>query len=184
MKRITILVMCLLASISYVAAQKILVDEFDPFDKVRRVQTSFIKICDSSPGEKMISMNKYKQVWIAIENIGGGEYIRLKWLCNESIFIPKGEIVKFLDVNGKVYEMENLIGKLAERGEGVPGAYGSALLGVNLRLMGEPGILKGKNLKTIRIQSTDGYTDIEVDKKAVKKISKLYQVYQKAMDEK
>lgn len=182
MKRIAITIVCLIASISYVDAQKILVDEFDPFDKVRRVQTSFIKICDSSPGEKMMARKKNKQVLIAIENIGGVEYIRLKWLCDDLIFIPKGEIIKFLDADGEVYEMENLISKTAEKGEGVTGLYGSGILGVNLRLEGEPGILKGKSLKAIRIQYTHEYVTIEVDQKAEKKISKLYNVYQKAMN--
>lgn len=183
MKRITILVMCLLASISYVAAQKILVDEFDPFDKVRRVHTSFVKICDNPSGEKIL-MCLDKQVWIAIENIGGKEYIRLKWCCQSVQIIPKGEIVKFMDANGEIYELENCIYEVSEKGRGVPGLKGSAYLGVNLRLSGEPGILNGKDLKLMRITTTDGYVDIEVDKKAEKKISKLYQVYQKVMDEK
>lgn len=180
MKKLAIIMFSLFIMISYVMAQKIKSDEFDPFDKVRRVQTSFVQICDNTSGQK-IMMDQSNKAFIAIEDIGGIEYIRLKWTSDAHCIISKGEIVDFLDADGNIYQMENCRDEIAEKGEGVPGLSGAAYLGVNLRLKGEPGILEGKNWKMIRIRWRDTYSDLKVSKDASKKISKLYQVYRKAM---
>lgn len=183
MKRITILVMCLLASISYVAAQKISLDELDQFFKIRNVCTSFEKICDNTSGQLMIG-NWDRRILIAIENRGGNENIRLKWCQSRGASIDKGALVLFLDKDENIYTFTNKEYELSERGAGVVGLQGSAHLGIDMRIEGNLADLVDKDLVAVRIYTTSGYVDFKTVKNCKKIISRLYKVYTKAMDEK
>lgn len=180
MKKIIVLAICLLASISYSSAQKIKVDELDPFLKLRNVCTSFEKICDNTSGQ-LIMGNWDRRILLAIENRGGNEIIRLKWCVSDGAIIEKDALVLFLGKDGSVYTFKNKERSFSKRGAGVVGFRGSAYLGIDMRIVGKLEDLVDKDLVAVRIYTTDGYVDFKTVKNCKKVISKLYKLYSKTI---
>ena len=177
--------LCLVALItgnSTASAQKIKVNEIDKFTKERVIETSFEKIVnDKSFDSRLV---KYmKNVWIAFRKVGDNEYLRLKWCSKEVVAVDKDAKIMILDKDGNTYTFNNTSFTLAGEGEGTVGMWGSGLYGVDIYAIGNCSILKNKIFTDIRIVSTEGYFDFEIDKKATETISKTYTVFEKAKEQ-
>lgn len=61
------------------------------------------------------------------------------------------------------------------------GVFGADLYGLNIYLEGDCAALKGKNITDMRINTTDGYMDFALNKKASKKLSDTYEIFEKAI---
>ena len=158
-------------------AQKIKINEVDKFTKKCIIETSFEKINGG-----ITSNLSYKNVWLAFRRIDNSEFLRIKWCCNAVVSVVKGAEVIFLDADGNTYSFENNEYEISDYGEGTVGFAGSGLLGLDLWLIGNCSVLEGKQIKAIRINTNDGYVDIEISKKASDKITKTYLVYKKAIN--
>jgi hypothetical protein len=170
---------CVVASSSF--AQKIKVNEIDKFTKKQVVETSFEKIVSdknilgSSDGHLM------KNIWIAFRQVGDNTYLRLKWCTNQVVALNNNADVIFLDSNGITYTFKNTEFTLTGKGEGTVGFYGSALEGLNIYMIGDCAALKDKTITDMRINTTDGYIDFALNKKAAQTIADTYNVFELAL---
>lgn len=163
-------------------AQKIKVNEIDKFTKEQVLETSFEKIVSdknilgSSDGHLM------KNIWIAFRQVGNNTYLRLKWCTNKVVALSDNSDIIFLDNNGNTYTFKNSEFTLSGKGEGTVGIYGSALEGLNIYMIGDCAALKDKTITDMRINTTDGYIDFALNKKAAQTISDTYNVLESALN--
>lgn len=161
-------------------AQKIKVNETDKFTKKTIIETSFEKIVSDKNVLGSTGGRLMKNIWIAFRKSGEAEYLRLKWCTNEVIALSKNADVIFLDADGNTYVFQNTDFTVSGKGEGTVGAWGSALYGLNIYLVGDCSALEGKVITDMRINTTDGYIDFALNKKAANTISKTYKVFKAA----
>ena len=177
------LIVCIIACISLcvsVNAQKIKVNEMDKFTKQQIIETSFEKIVSDNKLLSPSGGRLMKDIWIAFRKVGDMEYMRLKWCTNNVLAMDSAAKVIFLDDNGNTYTFLNTEFTVAGEGEGTVGLFGSALYGLNIYLTGDYSALEGKNITDMRIYTTDGYIDFELNKKARNTIAKTYKVFKDA----
>lgn len=155
-------------------AQKISINKIDKFTKKRVVETSFERISNSNPTNLNILT---KRVWIAFGKYDDTEYLRLKWCTISVLSINKDAEIIFLDNEGNTYTFKNAEYQISESGKGTAGAFGTGLQGLDIFAYGDISSLEGKNITDMRIYTTDGIVDFEINKKASNKISETYQVY-------
>ena len=94
--------------------------------------------------------------------------------------LSKNADVIFLDADGNIYVFQNTDYTVSGKGEGTVGAFGSALYGLNIYLVGDCSALEGKVITDMRINTTDGYIDFALNKKAANTISETYKVFKAA----
>lgn len=173
-----IVVLCAL-SIS-ANAQKIKVNEVDKFTKKQVIETSFEKIVSDKSMLGSTGGRLMKNIWIAFRKVGDSEYLRLKWCTNNVLALATNADIIFLDDKGNTYTFQNTEFTVAGEGEGTVGAFGSALYGLNIYMRGDCSALEDKVITDMRINTTDGYIDFELNKKAAATISKTYKVFKLA----
>lgn len=161
-------------------AQKIKVNEIDKFTKQQVIETSFEKIVSDKSVLGSSGGRLMKNIWIAFRKVNDNEYLRLKWCTNNVLAMDSNADVIFLDEEGNTYTFQNTDFTVAGKGEGTVGAWGSALYGLNIYLTGDCSALEGKVITDMRINTTDGYIDFELNKKATNTISKTYKVFKDA----
>lgn len=161
-------------------AQKIKVNEVDKFTKKQIIETSFEKIVSDKSMLGSMGGRLMKNIWIAFRKSGDNEYLRLKWCTNNVIALDANADIIFLDSEGNTYTFKNTEFTVAGEGEGTVGAFGSALYGLDIYMVGDCSALEGKEFTDMRINTTNGYIDFELNKKATKTISKTYKVFKEA----
>ena len=173
MKKLFLIVVLCVLSIS-ANAQKIKVNEVDKFTKKQVIETSFEKIVSDKSVLGSSGGRLMKNIWI---KVGDNEYLRLKWCTNNVLALSKNADVILLDDKGNTYTFQNTEFTVAGEGEGTVGAFGSALYGLNIYMRGDCSALEDKVITDMRINTTDGYIDFELNKKAAATISKTYKVF-------
>lgn len=176
MKKLFLIVVLCVLSIS-ANAQKIKVNEVDKFTKKQVIETSFEKIVSDKSVLGSSGGRLMKNIWIAFRKVGDNEYLRLKWCTNNVLALSKNADVILLDDKGNTYTFQNTEFTVAGEGEGTVGAFGSALYGLNIYMRGDCSALEDKVITDMRINTTDGYIDFELNKKAAATISKTYKVF-------
>lgn len=179
-KHIYCFLTCVVLGVSSVNAQKIKVNEIDKFTKQQIIETSFEKIVSDKNVLGSTGGRLMKNIWVAFRKVGETEYLRLKWCTNNVLSLSKNADVIFLDDKGNTYTFQNTEFTIAGQGEGTVGAFGSALYGLNIYLAGDCSALEGKVITDMRINTTDGYIDFTLNKKAAETISKTYKVFKAA----
>lgn len=180
MKKLIISVLACISFCISANAQKIKVNEIDKFTKQRVIETSFEKIVSDKSVLGSSGGRLMKNIWIAFRKVNENEYLRLKWCTNNVLAMDSNADVIFLDDKGNTYTFQNTDFTVAGKGEGTVGAFGSALYGLNIYLTGDCSALEGKTITDMRINTTDGYIDFELNKKATNTISKTYKVFKDA----
>lgn len=175
MKSIITTFICLFMSLGWANAQKIKRNEIDKFTKAHVIETSFEKINGNATSDR--------NIWIAFKYVDGAECLRLKWCCNRALSVKQDAKVIFLDEKENTYTFINSEYVLSGKGEGTIGFIGSAMLGLDLQLIGDCSALEDKRIEGLRIYTTDGYFDFKISESSSKKISKTYKVYKKALSQ-
>lgn len=161
-------------------AQKIKVNEVDKFTKKQVIETSFEKIVSDKSMLGSMGGRLMKNIWIAFRKVGDNEYLRLKWCTNNVLALAANADIIFLDDKGNTYTFQNTEFTVAGEGEGTVGAMGAALYGLNIYMRGDCSALEDKTITDMRINTTEGYIDFELNKKAATTISKTYKVFKAA----
>ncbi|MDX9797929.1 MAG: hypothetical protein RBT05_03650 [Bacteroidales bacterium] len=174
MKRLVLFITLLVFSGS-VFSQKIIKNEVDKFTKKKIVETSFERICTN---KKM--SGTFTEARIAFVLIDDASFMRIKWMCGQILSIQEGARIMFLDSNGETYEFRNKISAVASKGAGATGLSGSETFGFDLFATGDISTIVDKPLTDMRIYTTDGYVDFNLNSNAVDKISKLYKLFEEA----
>ena len=173
MRSIIVTFICLFMIFEWANAQKIKRNEVDKFTIKHVIETSFERI--------HANILNNRNVWIALKNVDGNEWLRLKWSCDEVLSVDKGAEVIFLDHEENTYIFKNTKYTLSGKGEGTIGLSGSAMYGLDLWLKGDISMLENRCIKGMRIYTNDGYVDFKISESNSKKISKTYKVYKKAV---
>lgn len=181
MKKILLLLVSTFLFGINVNAQKITENKVDKFTKKQIVQTSFEKIASDKNMLGSAGGRIMKNIWISFRRVNEKNYLRLKWCTNDVLALSENADVIFLDDGGNTYTFKNTDFTVSGRGEGTIGIFGADLYGLNIYLEGDCAALKGKNITDMRINTTDGYMDFTLNKKASKKLSATYEVFEKAI---
>lgn len=188
MKKILLLILLILGGCFSANAQKIKIDEVDKFTKKRRIETSFEKIAkDKNVMNKMLGANSgdlHKNVWIAFYQNGDTSFLRLKWSCNKVLALSDNSDIIFLDSEGNTYTFYNTGFTISGEGEAATSLFGSGIYGLDIYATGDVSALKGKQFTDMRILTTDGYIDFEIDKKSSAKINKTYDLFEATLKSK
>jgi hypothetical protein len=163
-------------------AQKIKTNEVDKFTKNKIIETSFEKIVSDKSILGSTGGRLMKDVWIAFRQVGDNTYLRLKWCTNTVLALSKNADIIFLDSDGNTYTFKNTEFTLAGEGQGTVGVVGSALYGLDIYMVGDCAALKDKSITDMRINTTDGYIDFKLNKKASGTISKTFKVFENAIN--
>jgi hypothetical protein len=183
-KKLILIATLIILCISNVNAQKIKKDQIDKFTKERIIETSFEKIVSDKNLLGSTGGRLMKNIWIAFHQNGDKTFLRLKWCTNQVLALSEDADIIFLDSDSNTYTFTNSDFTVAGIGEGTVGAFGSALYGLNIYMNGDFSLLKDKIITDMRIHTTDGYIDFEINKKASETISKTYKVFENALNEK
>lgn len=184
MKRLLLItVLTILTFTMNVIAQKIQTNKVDKFTKQLIVETSFEKIVSDKSILGPSGGRLMKNIWIAFRQVGDKEYLRLKWCTNNVIALSENANIIFLDSDGNTYIFKNSDFTVAGKGEGTVGVWGSALYGLNIYMIGDCSAIKDKDITDMRINTTDGYIDLALNKKDAKTISDTYKVFESAVKE-
>lgn len=163
-------------------AQKIKENSIDKFTKKQVVQTSFEKIVSDKNIMGATGGRLMKNIWISFRLENDTQFLRMKWCTNNVLALSEDADVIFLDKDGNTYTFKNTDFTVAGEGEGTVGAFGSALYGLDIYLIGNCESLKDKEITDLRINTTDGYIDFELNKKARGIISNTYEVFEGAVN--
>lgn len=161
-------------------AQKIKTNEVDKFTKKQIIETSFEKIVSDKNMLGSTGGRLMKNIWIAFRKVGDNEYLRLKWCTNNVLALNENADIILLDKEGNTYTFKNTEFTLSGKGEGTVGAFGSALYGLDIYMIGDCSALEGKTITDMRINTTEGYIDFELNKKASEKIANTYKIFKDA----
>lgn len=168
MKKYSILIVLLI--LSYKAfSQKIDKSEVDDFTGKKAVYTSYEKIKGS--------MNCKNILHFRLISESEKEYMQLKWSTDRMLSVSEGENVLLKLSNNDILKCKNLKYVLASNGDGAVGLNCSKALGVCLDLSIENiEIFKSNDVfvTKIRIQTSEGYFDIDIKEKDSKKLNKAY----------
>jgi len=181
MKRIVFVLAILFVAMG-ANAQKIKTNEVDKFTKKRIIETSFEKIVSDNLLGSTAGGRLTKDIWIAFRQVGDNTYLRLKWCTNNVIALAKDADIILLDSEGNTHTFKNTEFTIAGKGAGTVGFIGSAVYGLDIYMTGDCSELKGKVITDMRINTTDGYIDFEINKKASEKISKTLKVFEDAIN--
>ena len=180
MKKIVFLLLVLIGGAN-LYAQKIKENSIDKFTKKQVVQTSFEKIVSDKNIMGATGGRLMKNIWISFRLEDDTQFLRLKWCTNDVLALSENADIILLDQDGNTYTFKNTEFTVAGEGQGTVGALGSALYGLDIYLTGDCQSLKGKKITDMRINTTDGYMDFELNKKAQETISKTYDIFEKAI---
>jgi len=157
-------------------SQKLKVNEVDKFTKQKVLETSFEKIVSDNNLMGSTGGRLMKNIWVAIKQVSGTNYLRVKWCTNNVLALGEGAHIILLDKEGATYKFENTSFTVAGVGKGTVGMFGSALYGLDIYLTGDFEALNGKEITAMRIHTTDGYIDLDLASKAKSIISDEYKL--------
>lgn len=161
MKKI-VLILLLLSSFP-LFSQKIEKDIIDEFTKQRTTYTSWVKVDKGYMSIRFIAVDDTKCL----------EY---RYQSNRNIEIDKGAELLFIDSNSNVHKLINGDYAIATIGGGATGFAGSKGLGIRANYFGDISFF-AKNLKKMRIYTTDGYMDRDISNKEAINLQKLYKLF-------
>ena len=167
------LVMCLISSIGF--SQKIITNHIDKFTNNKVIETSFEKI--ATDNRNVYKGMLLKSISISFNYLNNIDILHIKWNSNIILSIDKDSEIIFLDNNGNKYIFKTIDYCIAGIGNGSIGFIGSALYGLDIRLIGDFSVLENIIVTDLRIYTTDGFCDFKIDKKSPETISNLYKLY-------
>lgn len=159
MKKVIFIIITTFISINGIA-QKLERDEVDEFTKDSIQETSWEKLA----GKNMSSFCAN----FRLKKVNGNVWFSLKLMMNNSIYsIDKGEKLIFLFDDKSTYELTNSEYTLTSKGGGAIGHGGSEGWGTQTNyLLGNDfnEQFRTKKVTKIRVYTSEGYTEKEVDK--------------------
>jgi hypothetical protein len=180
MKRVLLITVIAVFALSSFG-QKIKTDEVDKFTKERIVETSFEKIVSDKSPLGSTGGRLMKNIWVAFRQVGDVTFLRLKWCTNQVLALSENADIIFLDSDGNTYTFKNTDFTVSGQGEGTVGAFGSALYGLNIYMVGDCSVLKDKTITDMRIHLTDGYMDFQLNKKDAKVLADTFALFESAL---
>ena len=155
-----LLLLLIAASVSTAAfAQSIEKNEVDEFTGASVIRTSWERFTPLNKVYTYVSFSKLDDIYV----------FRLKVTLQKVFAVAEGEKVMFILEDGSVYKLHNLEHIISSTGGGAIGLGGSGAQGVSLSLISEddPAFekLKTELTKKIRVYTTDGYLEAEVNSK-------------------
>lgn len=159
--RTIILTACLLIPY-WATSQKIAVNETDEFTGNRVIKTEW---------EKLSAYLDFTVTYSRISKINGDYFLEIKHMNDKINTIPKEEIMYLKLKNGEIIELLNLETTVSSHGGGSIGFAGSKALGFHL-IFHLPEMtyykLRESLLEKIRINTSEGYIEVEVVEKKAK----------------
>lgn len=143
----------------------------DKFTKVRKIETSFVKISSGNFSGPL------KNVWLSANAEDDKGLLNIKWNTGGILRVPEGAILIFLTRSDKQLEFINRYSEVSSKGAGTVGVVGSSDYGVNLYFDGDVAGLSKEDISDFRLQTNDGYVDFTVLPQAKKKLEKLFKVF-------
>ena len=177
-KSILYLVFAFISLCTY--GQKITTSEVDKFTGKKIVETSFEKIVTNK--NILVGVNKEslnKDVWIAFKGVDDNIFLIIKWVTNIVTSLNSDSNIIFLDEDDNPYTFFNTEYTITGKGEGTPSNkfVGSAMYGLDIYATGDYSVLKDKNIKAMRIYTTDGYVNFNIPKKRKSTLADTYKVF-------
>lgn len=166
MKKILTLLMICLISLG-VSAQKIKKSEYDKFNKTKHIETSWISLKSDLTG---------KDYNVSFYSFGGKDFFRIK-INKCTTAIAEGSTVTILMDNDDTYNLTVYEDAIAAPGNGATKLFGAALPGVDILATGDLNAFNKGLVAGIRLNTVDGYWDVEVSDKKAKEIQKAYQLF-------
>lgn len=164
-KILTLLAICLI-SIG-MSAQKIKKSEYDKFNKTKHVETSWISLKSDLTG---------KDYNVSFYAFGGKNFFRIK-INKCPTAVAEGTNVIILLENGDTYNLTVFEDAIAAPGNGATKLFGAALPGVDILADGDLSCFDKGLADGIRVNTVDGYWDVDVSDKKAKEIQKAYQLF-------
>lgn len=164
-KILTLLLICLIPI--GMSAQKIKKSEYDKFNKTKHVETSWVSIKSDLTG---------KDYNVSFYSFGGKDFFRIK-INKCTTAIAEGSTVTILMDNNETYNLTVYEDAIAAPGNGATKLFGAALPGVDVLATGDLNIFSKGLVAGIRLNTVDGYWDVEVSGKKAKEIQKAYQLF-------
>ena len=159
---LTVCFVCLGAS-----AQKIKKSEYDKFNKTKHIETSWIGLKSDLTG---------RDYNVSFYSFGGKDFFRIK-INKCPTAIAEGSTITILMENDDTYNLKVYEDAIAAPGNGATKLFGAALLGVDILAVGDLTIFDKGLVAGMRVNTVDGYWDVEVSDKKAKEIKKAYQLF-------
>jgi len=175
MKKITLLLV-LIISVTFVYSQRITKDEFDKFNKVRVIETSFETMYKKM---NLVSLNTKNGINFALRKYGE-EFILLADIKNEKniAFVEGNGMTLLLDNDSTIWLKNNYIG-VSEKpsiGEGVYARYFMTTFDIDDKYAE---LLKEHKIKAVRIEYSAGSFDGDIRNENQSNLQKMFQVIEK-----
>jgi hypothetical protein len=149
------------------SAQKIKKSEYDKFNKTKHIETSWIGLKSDLTG---------KDYNVSFYSFGGKDFFRIK-INKCPTAIAEGTNITILMENDDTYNLKVYEDAIAAPGKGATKLFGAALPGVDIFAVGDLAIFDKGLVAGIRVNTIDGYWDVEVSDKKAKEIQKAYQLF-------
>lgn len=166
MKKILTLLMVCLISLG-VSAQKIKKSEYDKFNKTKHIETSWVSLKSDLTG---------KDYNVSFYSFGGKDFFRIK-INKCTTAIAEGSTVTILLINGDTYDLAVYEDAIAAPGKGATKLFGAALPGVDVLSVGDLSVFDKDLVAGIRLNTVDGYWDVDVSDKKAKEIQNAYRLF-------
>lgn len=148
-------------------AQKIKKSEYDKFNKTKHIETSWVGLKSDLTG---------RAYNVSFYSFGGKDFFRIK-INKCTTAIAEGTNVTILMENGDTYNLTVYEDAIAAPGNGATKLFGAALPGVDILAVGDLTLFDKGLVDGIRVNTVDGYWDVDVSDKKAKEIQKAYQLF-------
>lgn len=153
-----------------VSAMKIETDETDEFTGKRTLITSWESICK-------------KKIHLRFRYQNGFEFLDFKMFVDDAVVINEGDKIMFKSTTDNIGSFSSVRIYTGTKGGGSVGLMGSGAWGISATYKnGDFSYFDDNVTRLIRIYTTDGYYDKKVDEPDGKKIIKLYDLFNSALN--
>lgn len=149
------------------SAQKIKKSEYDKFNKTKHIETSWVGLKSDLTG---------RDYNVSFYSFGGKDFFRIK-INKCPTAIAEGTNITILMENDDTYNLKVYEDAIAAPGKGATKLFGAALPGVDIFAVGDLAIFDKGLVAGIRVNTIDGYWDVDVSDKKAKEIQKAYQLF-------
>lgn len=174
MEKILLLTLIILGVCFSANAQKIKKDEVDKFTKNRIIETSFEDIFVGGPqGGGM-----HERIRIGFKKFGENNYLRIRWYSRKAPNLEDVKEITLLDSKGNTCKYINVFGENNSNE-----ITKEDIVGIEIYAIGDFSFFKDAIITDLRIQKKDEYTDFKIKNKYYSKITKTFNVFEKAIQE-
>ena len=177
MKKVLLLAVLIISANAF--CQKITKNQIDKFTKKRIIETSFEQIVSEKNVLTLMNQGKgngsiKKSFALSFESVNDSVFLRLKWASDAVVAVATDAKLILLNDKDETFTFKSASYSIAGKGAGATGFYGSAQYGLDLYFYGDVSKLQSQIIKSMRIYTTDGYIDLDINKDKTDLFSKLY----------